>query len=99
MKILIVSRTSLCNTDCVMKNLATLSLGEIAKLISEDWTKVSVAATPYLYAMLYLNSINDSYYADNGRTIVLYFLNNASSWKGEVAKAVKAELKARLKKR
>ena len=81
-----------------MKNLSTLSIAEIANVITTDWTKVSVAAKPYLYAMLYLESINDSYYADNGRSIVLYFLNNATSWKGETAKAVKAELKARLKR-
>jgi hypothetical protein len=28
---------------------------------------------------------------------VLYFLSNASSWRGEVAKAIKAELKAMVK--
>jgi hypothetical protein len=38
------------------------------------------------------------YYADTGRSIVLYFLNNATSWKGDTAKAVKAELKLRLKR-
>lgn len=82
-----------------MKNLSSLSISGLANVITSDWAKISVAAKPYLYAMLYLESINDSYYADNGRSIVLYFLNNATSWKGEVAKAVKAELKARVKNR
>lgn len=81
-----------------MKNLSSLSISGLANVITADWVKVSVAAKPYLYAMLYLENINDSYYADTGRSIILYFLNNASSWKGETAKAVKAELKARLKR-
>jgi hypothetical protein len=79
-------------------SLPSLSISDIALLIVNDWTKVHVAARPYLDAMFNLHSIKDMYYADTGRSIVLYFLNNASSWKGEVAKAVKAELKARLKR-
>ena len=81
-----------------MKNLSSLSISGLACVISDDWAKVHVAARPYLNAMFTLDSINDNYYADNGRSVVLYFLNNASSWKGETAKAVKAELKARLKR-
>jgi len=81
-----------------MTNLSSLSIAEIACVISDDWAKVHVAARPYLDAMFTLDSINDMYYAESGRTIVLYFLNNVSSWKGEVAKAVKAELKKRLKR-
>jgi hypothetical protein len=34
---------------------------------------------------------------DSARSVVLYFLSNASSWRGDVAKRVKAELKAHLK--
>ena len=81
-----------------MTNLKTLSISDIALIIANDWAKVHVAARPYLDAMFNLESINDLYYADSGRSIVLYFLNNATSWKGEVAKAVKAELKARAKR-
>jgi hypothetical protein len=44
-----------------------------------------------------LSSINDTYYYDSGRTIVLYFLSNASTWKGDKAKEIKSELKAMLK--
>ncbi len=82
-----------------MKNLSSLSISDIALIISNDWAKVHVAARPYLNAMFNLDSIKDMYYADTGRSIVLYFLNNATSWKGDTAKAVKAELKARLKNR
>lgn len=70
---------------------------EIAREIRRDWKKVNFAAEPYLSAMSTLNSIQDSYGLDSGKSIVLYFLANASSWRGEVAKRVKAELKKMCK--
>jgi hypothetical protein len=44
-----------------------------------------------------LYSINDKYVYDSGKSVVLYFLANASTFRGEAAKALKAELKAALK--
>jgi hypothetical protein len=70
------------------------SLREIAIEIDSDWTKVNFAARPYLDAMKTLISIDDAYGADSARSVVLYFLSNASSWRGPVAREVKAELKA-----
>lgn len=69
------------------------SLSEIAREIKKDWTKVYFGAVPYLQAMGTLNSINDSYGMDSAESIVLYFLSNASSWRGENAKRIKLELK------
>lgn len=69
-------------------------LNEIARDISRNWPKVNYAAKPYLNAMLALNSINDAYGYDSARSVVVYFLGNASTWRGPVAKAIKAELKA-----
>jgi hypothetical protein len=59
--------------------------------------KVNFAAKPYLDAMSSLGSINDQYGYDSAKSIVLYFLGNASSWRGEKAKEIKAELKAMCK--
>ena len=73
------------------------SLREIAIEIDSDWTKVNFAARPYLDAMKTLISIDDAYGADSARSVVLYFLSNASSWRGPVAREVKAELKALTK--
>ena len=70
------------------------SIRSIALDIRKDWVKVNYAAKPYLDAMLELNSINDKYYNDSAKSVVLYFLSNASSFRGERAKALKAELKA-----
>jgi len=70
------------------------SIRSIALDIRQDWVKVNFAAKPYLDAMLELNSINDKYYEDSAKSVVLYFLSNASSFRGERAKVLKAELKA-----
>jgi hypothetical protein len=75
------------------------SLSIIATEIRKDWgPKVNFAAKPYLSAMAGLDSINDQYGYDDARSIVLYFLSNASSWRGETAKRIKAELKALAKR-
>ena len=69
----------------------------IAREIRNDWKNVSPYAAPYLMAMTYLNSVDDNYILDSGRSIVSYFLANAGSWRGETAKRIKAELKAMVK--
>ena len=68
-------------------------LSEVAKEIKQDWKNVSVYARPYVDAMESLSTVNENYIAEDGRTVVLYFLSNAGSWRGEVAKRVKQELK------
>jgi hypothetical protein len=73
------------------------SLATIAAEIRREWPKVNYAAKPYLDAMAELNSINDMYMYDTARSVVLYFLANAASFKGDAAKRLKAELKALLK--
>jgi len=78
-------------------NKSVRPISTIAREIAADWKKVNFGAKPYLDAMFSLNSINDHYYFDEGKTIVLYFLANAGTWKGEKAKAIKAELKAMCK--
>ncbi|HOT87914.1 MAG TPA: hypothetical protein PLC59_04655 [Bacteroidales bacterium] len=78
-------------------NLPQMSIAEIAALVNKYWLKVHFAAEPYLDAMYSLNSINDSYGYDSGKSIVLYFLSNASTWKGGVAREVKKELLKRCK--
>lgn len=70
---------------------------QIAKDIFKDWENVNYAAKPYLEAMRSLGNITDSYYDDSGVSVVLYFLSNASTWRGAKAKEIKAELKAMCK--
>jgi hypothetical protein len=73
------------------------TLSEIALEIKRDWKQVNYAARPYLWAMGSFNTVDDTFGFDSARSVVLYFLSNASSWRGDVAKRVKAELKAHLK--
>ena len=75
----------------------TRSLNTIAKDIRADWAKPYFGAVPYLDAMLHLDTIRDTYYYDDAESVVRYFLSNATTWKGETARAIKAELKAMLK--
>ena len=75
----------------------TRKLSTIAMDIVDDWgAKTNYAARPYLRAMACLNSIDDNYGWDSAKEIVLYFLANAQTWRGERARAIKAELKAIL---
>lgn len=73
------------------------NLSDIAREIRADWKKVYFGAQPYLEAMASINSPEDPYYADNGKTIIVYFLANAGTWRGDTAKRVKAELKEMAK--
>jgi len=75
----------------------TRPISDIARDISRAWPKPNYAAVPYLSAMRSLYSIDDAYGYDSGRSVVLYFLSNASTFRGEAAKALKAELKSALK--
>ena len=79
------------------------SLSSIAFDIKKTWRNkdgfpnVYFGAVPYLQAMESLDKITDSYYADSAKMIVLYFLANAQTWRGEHAKRIKGELKEILK--
>jgi hypothetical protein len=77
--------------------LATVNarpLYAIARDISKAWPNVNYAAKPYLEAMRELSTVSDKYGYDDARSIVLYFLSNAASFRGDQAKALKSELKA-----
>jgi hypothetical protein len=74
-----------------------VTVSEIAHAIAKDWQNISPYAKDYLNAMKEITDINGSYYADNAKSVVLYFLANASSYRGENARAYKALLKDMVK--
>jgi len=81
--------TTANNTAATVRPLYT-----IANEIKKDWgAKMYFGAKPYVSAMSSLDSIKDNYGMDSGKSIVLYFLSNASSRRGEVAKRVKKKKK------
>lgn len=75
-----------------------------AEVIFWDWTKggsridkINYAAAPYLDAMSYLYTWESMFGADTAHEVVARFLCNASTWRGETARAVKKELNYILK--
>jgi hypothetical protein len=78
----------------VQNKIASRPLYTIAGEIRAEWQKVYFGAVPYLEAMECLTSIDQKYGCDDAKSIVLYFLSNASSFRGDAAKRIKIELKA-----
>lgn len=80
-----------------LQEIKTANLAGLARICVRNWKNVNYGAQPYLRAMRDLDNMQSQYGQENGQGIVLYFLANASSWRGPIAKAVKAELNLRLK--
>jgi hypothetical protein len=85
-----------------MVNTNQRPLYVIAQEIRQDWNATSkngiyFGAVPYLDAMSSLDKPTDKYGYDSGKSIILYFLANASTYRGDTAKRVKAELKTMYK--
>lgn len=78
-----------------LNELVTVS--EIAYAISKDWQNISLYAKDYLNAMKEITDIDGAYYADSAKSVVMYFLANASSYRGENARTYKALLKEMIK--
>jgi hypothetical protein len=84
----------------IMSDLSTATVSQLAGLIVADYKgrgkALPYSAVPYVDAMRSLQSVSDNYGYDDGRSIVAYALSNLTVWRGETAKAVKAELKRRI---
>jgi hypothetical protein len=79
------------------EGLRKLTIVEIAEVIVQTWPKIDSYAIPYLEAMLIIEDIHERYFCDSAYEIVMYFLSNAVTYRGETARLVKAELKLRSK--
>jgi hypothetical protein len=75
----------------------TRPLHVIAAEIKREWKNVYFGAVPYLDVMRSLDNVSDFYGYDSGKSVVIYFLSNASSFRGEAAKRIKNELKSLIK--
>jgi len=73
------------------------SLHLISRDIRNDWKTPYAPAVPYIKAMSQLNQVTDKYITEPGDDIVLRFLANASAWRGNTARLIKAELNKILK--
>lgn len=68
----------------------------IAQDIVDEWKNPSPYALPYLEALLCLEDKDDFYGADDAKGIILYFLSNATGFRGTRARELKLELKEHL---
>jgi hypothetical protein len=62
-----------------------------------NWTVKYYGAVPYLNAMRELGSVSENFGMDSGKSMVLYAMSNLGKWRGERARALKAELKGLLR--
>ena len=69
----------------------------IAADVRRHWPEPYYGAVPYLEAMESLEFVTESFGHDSAQSIITYFLSNATRWKGDDARRIKAELKAMLK--
>jgi hypothetical protein len=93
-----VQELSVEELDRIKAHLPEMPMWRIVKLIRSNWRPVYFGAEPYLGAMSGIEKLSDPYgFGEDGRTQVLYFLSNATTWRGGVARLVKAELNRRLK--
>lgn len=70
--------------------------GQIKKMHTLAGKKIPMSAQPYMDALNSLSSVNDMYGMDSGKSIVAYTMSNIKFF-GDMGKAIKAELSARLK--
>lgn len=72
-------------------------INKISDEIKKDWKKIHYTAAPYLYAMGQVEKLEDKFIKTNGKNLILKFLSNAGTWRGETARQIKAELKEMVK--
>jgi hypothetical protein len=75
-------------------------INEVAREILKLWPtgqgkgKMYFGAVPYANAMLSVEKKEDLYGQDTAESLVIYFLANATTWKGDDVRRIKAELKS-----
>lgn len=72
------------------------ALHNVADEIIREWPNPNFGAVPYIDAMRHIETVSDNFGHDSGKDIVIYFLTNAKTWRGDAARRVKAELKGML---
>lgn len=67
---------------------------KIADEVLADWPRDRryFGVAPYLDAMRYLDKITDKFGEDSAPEVIIYFLSNAKTWRGETARRIKQEL-------
>lgn len=94
----------------ILAELNPRPINVIAREILANWRRPDAGALPYLHAMLEIDQLMHAARLNDGRTVhvltpygaedsvdvVSRFLSNASAWRGDIARLIKAELKGLL---
>lgn len=71
------------------------ALNELIFAAMIDFKPMSYSAKPYVEALMECTDMEIRYGAEVAGYLVPYFLNNATTWRGPVARRIKKELKKR----
>ena len=74
----------------------TRPIHEIVREIRRTWAKPYFGAVPYLDALSSVSSGKDMYGVERADHLVRYLLSNMTTFRGEDARRLKAELKSHL---
>ncbi len=74
-------------------------LHQIGREIARTWKNPYFGAVPYIEALLYLTDMDSRYGDQPAEDIVMYFLSNSATWRGDDARRIRAELNAMLPER
>lgn len=77
-----------------MQSIQNRPLWAISKDIRANWKNPYFGAVPYIDALSQLDNVGDKFGFDDAKSLIMYFLANASTWRGDDAKRIKSELKA-----
>lgn len=84
--------------ETIRQTLEVLTFAEIVQVIRQDWARPYFGAVPYLDALgsMDTDDLDALYGVERIRDILPYLTGNLTTWRGPVARAVKAELKGRM---
>jgi hypothetical protein len=72
------------------------TIREIAAEIKQDWKEPYFGALPYIFAMQYLDYIDDRFGHDGAKDILSRFLSNAGGYRTKKAREIKDEIRSLL---
>lgn len=85
------------NAQATKEDLESMSIYRLMEVVKNDWSRPYFGALPYIAALMALTD-NGYYEEDSWQCLAVYFLANARTWRGPLARDVKVELNRRLKK-
>jgi|688.fasta_scaffold641271_1 hypothetical protein len=89
------------DTSAPALDLSPFTVDALARFALNDPTLTGNARTfarPYLEALTACETLADNYGADSARMLAAYAVSNLGAWRGDSARAWKAEMNARLRK-